>query len=54
MWTLNCKTSFCDGTELKDSWEKTPMPESFLTFFASFFNIKKVQNVKNRDDRNDR
>ena len=35
---------FCDGTELKDSWEKTRI----------VFQHKKVQNVKNRDDRNDR
>ena len=32
---------FCDGAELKNSWENTRMPEPLLDFFSSLFNIDK-------------
>ena len=39
---------FCDGYELKDSWENTTMPDQLLTFFSALFNISRSQmlNIK--------
>ena len=33
--------SFCDSTDLKDSWERTRMPDSMLTFFSALYSIPK-------------
>ena len=38
---------FCDGYELKDSWENTQMPDELITFFSALFNIKRSQLLKN-------
>ena len=37
---------FCDGHELKESWETTQMPDQLLTFFASLFGIKRSRMLK--------
>jgi hypothetical protein len=37
--TFNLNDKFCDGDELKESWENTPMLDQLLTFFSSLFNI---------------
>ena len=33
--------SFCDSNDLKESWERTRMPDSMLTFFSALYNIPK-------------
>lgn len=30
---------FCDGSELRESWEQTHMPDQLLTFFSALFGI---------------
>ena len=37
---------FCDGNELKESWENTPIPEQVMTFFAALFGIRRSRMVK--------
>jgi hypothetical protein len=37
---------FCDGYELKKSWEQTQIPDVLLTFFAALFGIKKSRMLK--------
>ena len=37
--TFNLEDKICDGDELKESWENTPMLDQLLTFFSSLFNI---------------
>jgi len=37
---------FCDGNELRESWEKTPMPDQVLTFFGALFGIKRSRMLK--------
>ena len=32
---------YCDADELSESWQKTLFPDEVMTFFSSFFNIKK-------------
>ena len=38
--------TFCDGNELKESWESTQLPEQLLTFFSSLFGIKRSSMLK--------
>ena len=38
--------SFCDGSELKESLEKTHMPDQVLTFFAALFGNKRSRMLK--------
>ena len=33
---------FCDAEQLKESWEKTQMPDGLLTFFSALFEIPKA------------
>ena len=33
--------SFCDSTDLKESWENSKMPSPLLTFFSALFNTPK-------------
>ena len=37
---------FCDGHQLKESWETTQMPDQLLTFFASLFGINRSRMLK--------
>ena len=37
--TFNLEDKICDGDELKESWENTPMLDQLLTFFSSLFYI---------------
>ena len=32
---------YCDADELSESWQKTLFPDEVMTFFSTFFNIKK-------------
>lgn len=38
---FNLEDSFCDSNDLKESWERTRMPDSMLTFFSALFDIPK-------------
>ena len=38
--------TFCDGSELKHSWENTPIPDQMLTFFSALFGIRRSRMIK--------
>ena len=40
--------SFCDSTELKESWERTKTPDSWLTLCAAFCNYPKYKLFKSK------
>lgn len=44
---FNLDDSFCDGNELKDSWENTPIPDQLMTFFSALFGIKRSRLINN-------
>ena len=39
---------FCDAEGLKKSWEETQIPNDWITFYSSLFNLKRLAVVKEK------
>ena len=49
---LNLNDKFCGECDLRFAWENIDIPDSFVSFFSTFFNFK-MTNIYNEEENND-
>ena len=49
---FNLNDKFCDECDLRLAWENIDIPDSFVSFFSTFFNFK-MKNIYSEEENND-